>query len=133
MSLAGVFGLVFGGLYQRLYVAQVDMRVANAVQYLGGLMLVGVAALLLEPIRLATHPVYWAALAWSVLALAVGAATLYIQVLRRGAVTKASALMFLVPAIAALMAWALFGETLTPLQLAGGTITLAGVVLAQGR
>ncbi len=133
VSLVGVLGLVFGGLYQRLYVAEVDMRVANAVQYLGALIVVGTGAVLLEPLRLVTHPVYWAALVWAVLALSVGAATLYIHFLRRGAVTKASALMFLVPAIAALMAWALFGETLTSLQLVGGAVALGGVVLAQGK
>jgi drug/metabolite transporter (DMT)-like permease len=70
---------------------------------------------------------------WAVLVLSIGAFTLYIHFLRRGAVTKASSLMFLVPAVTSVMAWILFGETLTPLQISGGTITLAGVVLGQRR
>jgi drug/metabolite transporter (DMT)-like permease len=35
--------------------------------------------------------------------------------------------------VTALMAWALFGETLTPIQLAGMALTTVGVALATRR
>jgi len=34
-----------------------------------------------------------------------------------------------VPAVAALMTWALFGETLTPLQIAGMVVCAAAVLI----
>jgi drug/metabolite transporter (DMT)-like permease len=46
---------------------------------------------------------------------------------------KVSSLFYLVPAVTALMAWALFGETLTPFQLAGMALTTLGVALATRR
>ena len=133
VSACGLTGLVFGGFYQRLFVAHVDMRVANTYQYAGGVLILLPFVLALEPLRLVTHPVYLLAMAWAVLVLSIGAFTLYIHFLRRGAVTKASSLMFLVPTVTSVMAWAMFGETLTPVQIAGGVITLAGVVLGQRR
>jgi drug/metabolite transporter (DMT)-like permease len=35
------------------------------------------------------------------------------------------------PIVAALLGWWVFGETLTPIQAAGGALVLAAVVLAQ--
>jgi len=37
------------------------------------------------------------------------------------------------PAVTALMAWGIFGETLTGLSLAGMVVAIAGVWLARGR
>ncbi|MFN0264861.1 DMT family transporter [Tepidamorphus sp. 3E244] len=131
ISLFGLTGLVFGGFYQRLYVSKVDLQVANVYQYVGGTLIVLPVMFAFETVRLVTHPVYLAAMGWAVIVLSVGAFSLYIHFLRRGAVTKAASLMFLVPAIASLQAWLIFGETLTPLQITGGLVTLAGLAVAQ--
>lgn len=131
VSLLGLCSLVSASFYQRLRVAGDDMNIANFYQYIGGALIVMPVMIALEPVRVTTDPVYLAALAWAVLVLSVGAFSLYIHFLRTGAVTKAASLMFLVPAITAVMAWAVFGETLTPLQITGGAITLVGLLIAQ--
>ena len=43
---------------------------------------------------------------------------------------KVSALFYLVPAVTALMAWALFGEALTWVQVGGMAVATFGVALA---
>jgi drug/metabolite transporter (DMT)-like permease len=50
--------------------------------------------------------------------------------IREGEVAKVASLFYLVPAATALMAWALFGETLTPVQLGGMALAGLGVALA---
>ena len=52
------------------------------------------------------------------------------RVLSIGAIAKVSSLFYLAPAATAIMAWALFGETLTLEQLAGMAIATFGVALA---
>lgn len=51
--------------------------------------------------------------------------------LRFGEATRVTALMLLVPPLAAAMAFLLFRETLTPIQCTGFALALAGVVLAR--
>ena len=70
---------------------------------------------------------------WSVLGLSIGGISAFIYLIRRGAVSKAAALIYLVPPVTAAMAWAAFGETLTPVQIAGLVATVCGVWLATGR
>jgi drug/metabolite transporter (DMT)-like permease len=51
--------------------------------------------------------------------------------IRRGAVSKLASYFFLVPPTTALIAWAMFGEHLGPLALAGMAVAALGVVLVQ--
>ncbi len=55
-----------------------------------------------------------------------------LTMIRRGEVTRVSALIYLVPATVAAQAWLLFGETLNGMQLVGMLLTVAGVYLATG-
>ncbi|MEM8878010.1 MAG: DMT family transporter [Pseudomonadota bacterium] len=128
---AAAFSL--GSIYQRLHASQTDIRAANTIQFMGGLAVVAVAAGMLEPLYLPTALQWWATLAWAVLVLSLGAVTLLIYMLRTGAVSKASALLFLVPGVAALMTWPLFGEALSPVQMIGFAITMLAVALATGK
>jgi drug/metabolite transporter (DMT)-like permease len=72
-------------------------------------------------------------LAWSVLALSIGAIWLLLLLIRHGEVSRASALIYLVPPTAAAQAWLLFGETLDVVQIAGMVLTAAGVAIASRR
>jgi drug/metabolite transporter (DMT)-like permease len=50
--------------------------------------------------------------------------------IRVGEVSRVSALMFLVPPIAAAMAWVLLGEVMPPLAWAGMAVAGIGVLIA---
>src|SRR5690606_34743808 len=70
------------------------------------------------------------AMAWLVLVLSIGAIFLLMTMIRQGEMAKVASLFYLVPAVTAVIAWGLFGETLSPVQLVGMIITTVGVGLA---
>ena len=55
---------------------------------------------------------------------------LLLYMIRRGEMSKVASLFYLVPAVTAVIAWALFGEELSLLQVAGMALTTFGVGLA---
>jgi drug/metabolite transporter (DMT)-like permease len=69
------------------------------------------------------------AMLWGVLAISIGAMSLWFILLRRGDATKVSSMMYLVPPSTAIMAWILFDEPLTPTVLVGIFITMLGVLI----
>ena len=66
-------------------------------------------------------------------ALSLGAVWLYYYMIRRAAATRVVSLFYLTPPITALMAWAMFGERLAPLALAGMAVCVVGVFLVNWR
>ena len=81
-------------------------------------------------------PIRWTpefafALGWAVIVLSVGAISLLYWLLRHGAASNVAGLFFLVPAATAVMAWALFDETLGALAVAGMLLISVGVALAR--
>lgn len=118
-----------GTLYQKRYCGAQDLRTQSVVQFIA-------AGLVLLPLSLLfeTRSVVWSgqlvfALLWLVLVLSLGAITLLLLLIRRGAATQVSSLMYLVPPVTALIAWWVFDETLTPLVFAGMVVSVAGVAL----
>ncbi|MBG6096534.1 DMT family transporter [Nocardioides luteus] len=76
-------------------------------------------------------PAFWRVQAFIVL-VAVMAYVLYLIVLQRHGSVAASALLYLTPGVAAALAWPVFGEILTPIAVAGFTLSAAGVVAILG-
>ena len=74
-------------------------------------------------------PEFIFALTWLTLVLSIGAVTLLYLMIRHGAAAKVASLFYLVPAVTALIAYAVFGETLGWLALAGMIATAGGVYL----
>jgi drug/metabolite transporter (DMT)-like permease len=70
-------------------------------------------------------------LAWAVIVSSALAQGLLMWMMRHGEATYVTTLMLLVPPVAALLAYALFHETLSWLQLLGFVLALGGVVLAR--
>ncbi len=116
--------------YQKRYIQAADLRTVTVLQYAGAFAVTLPAAFLLEEMRVDWNTTLVLTMAWSVLALSIGAIALLLLLIRRGAVSKAATLVYLVPPTAALMAYLFFGETLTLLQVAGMGVTALGVALA---
>ena len=126
LALLALASITVGTLYQKRHVAPCDVRTANTVQLLGALVVSAPLA------WLEAAPVHWVpeligALAWSVLALTLGGSSLLYLLIQRGAATRVTSLLYLVPPCTALMAWLLFGEDLGGLTLLGMALTVAGV------
>jgi drug/metabolite transporter (DMT)-like permease len=88
-----------------------------------------VLALLLETREIAWTAEFAVALGWLVLVLSLGAVSLLLLLIRRGAASNVASLFFLVPPATALIAWALFGERMGPPELLGMALTAAGVLI----
>jgi drug/metabolite transporter (DMT)-like permease len=122
--------VTLGTFYQKRFVASGDLRVVSTLQYAGAFLCVLPVALLFEPLRFENRWETWAALAWSVIPLSLGAIGLMLMLIRRGAVSQVAALIYLIPPTAAIEAYLMFDETLTPVQIGFMALTAFGVYLA---
>ena len=103
---------------------------ANLVQYTVGLAVVLPLALALEPMHVDWEPEFMLALAYLVIGNSIIAITLLLAMIRAGEASRVSALLFLVPPMAALIAYLLIGEAMPPLAWAGMLVAAGGVVIA---
>jgi drug/metabolite transporter (DMT)-like permease len=129
LCVMALVGITAGTLYQKRFVPQFDLRSGQVIQFAAAAAATLPVAALTEPMRIAWNLPVLIALAWSVFVLTAGGISLMFYMLRHGQVTAVSGTMYLVPSVTALLAWALFGETLGPLAIAGMVVTLAGVYL----
>jgi drug/metabolite transporter (DMT)-like permease len=123
-----LFCITAGTLYQKRFVQPADVRTANAIQLAAALVVTLPLALFeTEAINWNVH--FLGAMAWSVLALTLGGSSLLYLLIQRGAATAVTSLLYLVPPTTALMAWALFGESITTATILGTALTALGVSL----
>lgn len=130
VSLLGTVSITLGTIWQKRTAVGVDLRTNAVAQFLGAAIVVAPLALLLEEGRLEPTGELVFGLFWAVFALSIGAIGLLLVLLRRGAVAGVASLLYLVPPASALMAYPLFGETLSALQIAGMAVAVAGVAIA---
>ena len=134
-ALAGAFvatlSFSLGTIWQKYSRPQLDLRVNATIQYVGALLLTLPAAALFEENRFDGSLALWGALGWAVLGLSVGAISILLVLLKRGAASRVAPLLYLAPPLAALMAWVLFAEPLTAVQLAGIVLAVAGAFVAR--
>jgi drug/metabolite transporter (DMT)-like permease len=130
INVLGMFAVTFGSFYQKARIVSGDLRTVTAVQYATAFVVTLPFAYALEPMRIEWNLTMILVLAWSVLALSLGGIGLYLLMIRRGAVSRTATFLYLVPPTVAVEAWILFGEALSPVQIAGMVVTVAGVVLA---
>lgn len=128
LALLALLSITAGTLYQKRFVARCDVRTAGAVQ-LAAALAVSAPLALLERGGMDWQPELVAAMAWSVLVLTLGGSSLLYLLIQRGAATRVTSLMYLVPPCTALFAWLLFGETLGGAVLLGLLLTALGVAL----
>lgn len=129
LCVAGLVGITAGSLYQKAFCAAQDLRTGAFLQYVGGASTVTVPALLFETNTIDWTPEFFFALGWLIVVLSFGAVTLLMLIIRHGDMSRVTAMFYLVPPVTVLMAWALFGETLTLVQLAGMVVAAIGVML----
>ena len=126
-----LLAITAGTLYQKRYCPSFDLRTGSLIQFLPSLVLTGLAAAATETLHIEWSGSFVFALAWLVLVLSLGAVTLLNVLIRSGSAVNVASLFYLVPPCTALVAWALFGETLTGFALVGMVLTVFGVWLAR--
>jgi drug/metabolite transporter (DMT)-like permease len=107
------------------------LRTAASIQSFGAVIVAVLATLLIGTLQWDGTPILWGALAWSVLVPSMVGTTLLMWMMRHGDATRVTALLLLVPPLAAVQAYLLFRETLAPVQFIGFALALGGVVMTR--
>lgn len=128
-----LLGMTGAALYEKRFGTSQHPVAVNLIQYAVGAAVTLPAALLTE-----TAPILWdgtfvLVMAYLVLGNSLLAISLLLAMIRQGEVARVSALFYLVPPLAALFAWPMLGEALSPLGWAGMALAALGVGLASRR
>jgi drug/metabolite transporter (DMT)-like permease len=129
----GMLSATLGSFYQKRNLGTGDLRTITAMQYIGALIVTLPVALLFEDLRFDLVPETFYALAWAVIPLSIGAISLMLVMIRKGAVSRVASLIYLVPPTVALQAWLMFDEKLVTIQIIGMVVTAFGVYLSTKR
>ena len=104
-------------------VAAVEVAVATLV--------IAVWAPLVGPVTMPVTVHALTAFAWLAIVTGVGAPLLLFALIRRRGATGASSLLFVVPAVTAIVAWPLLGTPIAPLTVVGLALAGFGLTLVQ--
>jgi drug/metabolite transporter (DMT)-like permease len=130
-AVVALLGITAGTLYQKRFCPAFDLRTGSVIQFLPCLAFTALVAWGTETMQVRWTGQFAFALGWLVIVLSLGAVSLLNLLIRRGTAVNVASLFYLTPPTTALMAWALFGETLTGLSLAGMGLAVFGVWLAR--
>jgi drug/metabolite transporter (DMT)-like permease len=133
VNVVGMLSVTFGTFYQKRFIPTAHLLTSTAFQNVGALLATLPLAMLTETLTMRWTPTTIAVMAWSVAGLSMGATMLFFWMIRRGAVSRAASLIYLMPPAVAVEAYLMFGERLAPLQVAGLVVTVVGVALAVKR
>ena len=132
-AIVALLAITAGTLYQKRFCTHFDLRTGSVIQFLPSAALTAMAAYATESMHIEWTGEFVFALLWLVLGLSFGAISLLNVLIRNGSAVNVARLFYLTPPTTAVIAWAVFGETLTGLALAGMMLALGGVYLARGR
>ena len=133
LAFMALLSITFGTLYQKKYCPVFDLRAGSSIQF-------GVSAALcfITMHYFETGVMVWnasvvGALLWSIFPLSIGSISLLFMMIRKGAATKVTSLLYLTPPTTAIMAWLLFDEPFTVMMAIGLGLTMIGVLLVNAR
>lgn len=122
-----------GTLYQKRYCGKMDLGTGSFIQFAASMVALLILAPLFESLSVDWNGEFVFALAWLVLVLSLGAISLLLLLIRAGEAFRVASLLYLVPPVTALIAFAAFGEKLGGPALLGMLISAAAVALVTGR
>ena len=97
INVVSMVSVVIGTLYQKRFLQQGDLRSIAMLQYVGALLFTLPLTLLVEEMRVDFTLEFVIALAWSVFGLSIVSIALLLYLIRRGQVSRAASLIYLVP------------------------------------
>jgi drug/metabolite transporter (DMT)-like permease len=132
-AVAAACAITAGTLYEQRFGSGRDLLTTSLVQYGLAFLALLPLAYALEGLRLHATPRFGLAVAYLAIGNSLISITLLLAMVRRGEAARVSALFFLVPPLAGLMALALLGEAMPPVAWAGMAVAAAGVMIASRR
>ena len=110
-AVTAVAGMSLGTIWQKRFGGGTDPLTSALYQYLGAAVLMAAASLALENRAVTINGELIFAMAWLVLVLSLGAILLLMHMIRQGEISKVASLFYLVPAVTAVIAWALLANS----------------------
>jgi drug/metabolite transporter (DMT)-like permease len=129
LCILGALSVSLGTVYQKRFATGLHLASGGVWQYAGASLVVLIGAGLSENFGFDGSFEAWFALGWSVIVLSLAAITLLMLLIRHGDVSRVSGLIYLVPAVAALTTYVVFGETLVPIQILGMAVCAGAVFI----
>jgi drug/metabolite transporter (DMT)-like permease len=126
LAFVGVIGLVAGTLYFGRFCRGVPLLPGATAQFLSAAIVSALGAWRLETPHAEWTATATAAVAWNTTMVSLGGMGLYFAMLARGTAARTTSNFYLVPGTAALLAWIILGERLSPLAIAGLIVASAG-------
>ncbi|WP_428515726.1 DMT family transporter [Roseovarius sp.] len=129
-AVIGLGGIVAASLWEKRFGVQHHPVTSNLVGYAVGL--VGILPLLAlqDDLSITWGWPFLGVMVYLVLGNSLVAVGLLLAMIRAGDVARVSSLFFLVPPLAAVLAWALLGEVMPPVAWGGMALAGTGVLLA---
>jgi drug/metabolite transporter (DMT)-like permease len=132
-ALLGLAGLTLGTIYQKKFCVGMDLRITGFIQ----LSFASIVALFFAS-GFEHLAIQWSgrlifASAWLSVVNSIGAISLLYILMRKGEASKVASLFYLIPGVTAVMAYAVLGENLTPMAIAGFGVTGAAVYFCTRR
>lgn len=129
LAFAGLLSITFGTLYQKKFCPVFDLRAGSSIQFGVSAVLCFFCMYFFESGEVVLNAPVIGALLWAIFPLSIGSISLLFMMIRKGAATKVTSLLYLTPPTTAAMAWFLFDEPFTLLMGLGLLLTMTGVVL----
>ena len=133
LAFLALLSITFGTLYQKKYCPVFDLRAGSSIQFGVSAVLCFFCMYFFESGVMVWNAPVIGALLWAIFPLSIGSISLLFVMIRKGAATKVTSLLYLTPPTTALMAWFLFGEPFTLLMGLGLGLTMTGVIFVNAR
>ncbi len=130
-TLLSVGSITAGSLLQKSSIVSVPLLSAITFQTLGAVLVMLVMSSVLGHWQFPLTAPALGYLVYAVFILSIGGFTLLTWLIRSGSATRASSLLLLVPPLAAVISWWLYGEALGAVQISGFVLALLGVMIAR--
>jgi drug/metabolite transporter (DMT)-like permease len=130
-ALLSVLAVTTGTIVQKR-LASTELWASACIQSFGAAIVAALSMIFIGTARWDGSSILWGALAWSVLVPSMVGTTLFVWMMRHGDATKVTALLLLVPPLAAVQAYIFFHETLASVQFIGFALALGGVLMTRG-
>lgn len=128
-ALLALVGITIGTVYQKWFCSGTDVRAVVTIQNAASCVIIGILAVIFEPLKIEWTGEFIFALTWSGIGLSVIALALYFFLVQRGAAAQVTSLIYLSPPTTAVMGWFIFDETFATLAMIGMAIAVGGVAL----
>ena len=129
LAFAALLAITFGTLYQKKFCPVFDLRAGSSIQFGVSAVLCFICMYYFESGVMVWNASVIGALLWAIFPLSIGSISVLFMMIRKGAATKVTSLLYLTPPTTAVMAWFLFDEPFTVMMAGGLILTMTGVIL----